>query len=488
MATAEHFDVLVIGAGISGIGAGYHLSTYCPDHTYAILEGREGLGGTWDLFRYPGIRSDSDMYTLGYGFKPWTGAKSIADGSSILEYLREAAAESGVDRHIRFRHMVTQADWSSEEGRWTVEVSLGEEGETAVYTCGFLFTCSGYYSYKGGYTPEFSGRERFRGKIVHPQEWPEDLDTRGKRVVVIGSGATAVTLIPAIADDAEHVTMLQRSPTYVVSRPDRDAFANSLRKILPTKMTYRLTRWKNATYTEFMYKLSRKNPKKFKTRLLEMIREELGPDYDIEKHFTPSYDPWDQRLCLVPNGNLFKAIKSGKASVVTDHIETFTETGIRLQSGEELVADIIVTATGLNLVNLGHMSVLVDGKPVDFSETWTYRGFAYSDIPNLASAFGYINASWTLRIDLTCEYVCRMLNHMRETGTTRCVPRLRSTDHDMPRRPWVDHFTPGYMQRILAELPKQGDRMPWTNRQSYALDKKLFRKAPVDDGVMQFTP
>ena len=487
MRDVQHFDVLVVGAGISGIGAAYYLQTDCPNRTYTILEGREDLGGTWDLFRYPGIRSDSDMYTLGYSFKPWTGEKAIADGASILEYLRDAATEHGIDNHIRFRHLVTRAEWSSEDGRWTVEASSTETGETVIYTCSFLFLCAGYYSYKSGYIPEFEGRDRFRGEIVHPQQWPEGLDHREKRVVVIGSGATAITLLPAIAETAQHVTMLQRSPTYVLSLPDRDVVAIALRKVLPEMLAYRITRWKNTGLVEFMYKLTRRKPERAKKILLGMVRKELGPDYDVDQHFTPSYNPWDQRLCLVPNGDLYEAIRSKKVSVVTDQIKTFTETGIKLRSGTELPADIIVIATGLDLVPLGEVDFLVDGNPVDFSRTWTYKGVAYSDVPNLASSFGYINASWTLRAELTCEYVCRLLNHMSETGTNQCTPRLRSSDCDMPERPWIDGFTPGYIQRMIHRLPKQGDRAPWINPQLYSQDKKLFRELPVDDGVMQFT-
>jgi len=487
MTAVQHFDVLVVGAGISGIGAAHHLQTSCPDRTYALLEGREDLGGTWDLFRYPGIRSDSDMHTLGYSFKPWTGAKAIADGPSILAYLRETATEYGIDRHIRFRQLVTRAEWSSEDGMWSVEASSSETGETVFYTCAFLFICAGYYSYKGGYTPEFEGRERFRGEIVHPQQWPEALDHRDQRVVVVGSGATAITLVPAIAETARHVTMLQRSPTYVLSLPDRDIIADGLRKVLPEKLAYRLTRWKNTKLVEFVYNWTRRKPEKAKNLLLGMVRKELGPNYDVDRHFTPSYNPWDQRLCIVPNSDLFEAIRSKRASVVTEQIKTFTDTGIKLQSGRELPADIIVIATGLNLVTLGEIDFLVDGNPVDFSRTWTYKGFAYSDVPNLVSSFGYINASWTLRAELTCAYVCRLLNHMKETGTDQCTPRLRSSDRDMPERPWIDGFTPGYIQRMIHRLPKQGDRAPWINTQHYSQDKKMFLKSPIDDGVMQFT-
>jgi cation diffusion facilitator CzcD-associated flavoprotein CzcO len=482
----EHFDVIVVGAGISGIDAGYHLQTRCPDRSYVILEGRADLGGTWDLFRYPGVRSDSDMHTLGYSFKPWKAEKAIADGPSILEYVRETAAEHGIDRHIRFHHRVERAEWSTADSRWTVRGRRTDTGEEVTFTCGYLFMCSGYYSYREGYTPEFPGRERFEGTIVHPQHWPQDLDYDGKRVVVIGSGATAMTLVPAMARTAAHVTMLQRSPTYVVSRPDVDKLANAARKVLPERVAYALTRTKNVAMQQFVYHRTRTNPDEVRRKLLSMVRQELGPDYDIRTHFTPSYDPWDQRLCLVPNSDLFEAIRSGRASVVTDQIDTFTERGIRLQSGEELEADIIVTATGLQLVTLGEMDVAVDGEPVDFSQTWTYKGFAYSDVPNLASVFGYVNASWTLRADLICEYVCRLLNHMAAVGTVQCTPRLRPSDADMPQRPWIDDFSAGYMRRSMDQLPKQGDREPWLNPQTLKADRRMFRQR-VDDGVMQFT-
>ncbi len=485
--TVEHFDVVVVGAGISGIDAAYHLQTMCPDRTYVILEGRDDLGGTWDLFRYPGVRSDSDMHTLGFGFKPWTGAKAIADGPSIMEYLRETVAEYRIDRHIRFGHLVRRADWSSEDARWTIQARRSESGEIVTITCSFLFMCSGYYSYRGGYTPEFEGRERFRGEIVHPQAWPEDLDYAGKRVVVIGSGATAVTLVPAMADDAGHVTMLQRSPTYMVSRPARDPIANGLRRVLPTKVAYGITRKKNSALQQWMYKRIRKHPDKAREQLIDLVRKELGPE-EVAEHFTPTYDPWDQRLCLVPDNDFFDAIKAGTASVVNGTIDTFTESGIRLESGDELEADIIVTATGLQLVTIGDMDFTVDDEPVDFSRAWTYKGVAYSDVPNLASSFGYIAASWTLRADLTCEYVCRLLNHMAEVGAVQCTPRLRPSDRSMPERPFICNFTAGYMQRMMPMLPKQGDRAPWINSQDYAADKKSLRKDPIDDGVMQFTP
>jgi monooxygenase len=483
----EHFDVLVIGAGISGIGAGYHLQTMCPDRSYAILEGRDDIGGTWDLFRYPGVRSDSDMHTLGYSFKPWTAAKAIADGPAILDYLRQTSSEFAIDRHIRFRHLVTSAEWSSDDARWTVVADRPDRGETVSFTCNFLFMCAGYYSYRGGHTPEFRGLDQFNGQVVHPQAWPDDFDPHGKHIVVIGSGATAMTIVPAIAATCAHVTMLQRSPTYVVAMPDVDAIANVLRKVLPDTLAYRITRWKNVAMQQMIYRRTRTQPHKVKAKLLGRVRRALGPDYDVDTHFTPTYNPWDQRLCLVPNGDLFDAIRSKRASVVTDQIATFTQTGIDLVSGQHLDADVVITATGLNMVTLGEMTFVVDGQPVDFSTTWTYKGMAYSDVPNLVSSFGYINASWTLRADLTCEYVCRLLNHMRQTGTAQCTPRLRDTDRSMPARPWIENFSAGYMQRAMHRFPRQGDREPWINPQSYTADRKMFRKAPVDDGVMQFT-
>jgi len=485
--TSEHVDVVVVGAGLSGIGAGYHLQTMSPDRSYVILEGRDGLGGTWDLFKYPGIRSDSDMHTLGFSFKPWTEAKSIADGPSILQYLKQTVAQFGIDKNIRYGQLVTKAEWSTDDAQWTVTSTNKATGASNTITCSFLFMCSGYYSYKKGHTPEFTGRERFKGTVVHPQDWPTDLDYAGKRVVVIGSGATAVTIVPSMADKAAHVTMLQRSPTYMVSRPDHDVMANRMRKVLPPKMAYNLTRFKNTWRQQLVYNKTRTDPEKVKQLLLGGIKMELGADYDIAKHFTPAYNPWDQRLCLVPNGDFFKAMREGKASVVTDHITSFTETGIQLASGEHLDADIIITATGLELVTLGEMDFFVDGSQVDFAKTWTYKGFAYSDIPNLASTFGYINASWTLRSDLTAEYVCRLLNHMRKKGVAQCTPRLREQDHNMKERPWIDGFSSGYMQRMMHRMPKQGDYEPWINPQNYRRDKKMFKHSPIDDGVMQFS-
>ncbi len=480
----EHFDVLIVGAGLSGIGAGCHLRRRCPDRSFVILEGRDGLGGTWDLFRYPGIRSDSDMHTLGYSFRPWTEAKAIADGPAILRYVRETARDFGIDEKIRYRHRVTRAAWSSETASWTVEAARGETGEIVRFTANFLFMCSGYYNYAAGYTPEFPGTERFAGRIVHPQKWTDDIAYAGKRVVVIGSGATAVTLVPELAKTAAHVTMLQRSPTYVVSRPAEDKIANRLRRRLPAKLAYGLTRWKNVLLGMYFYRLTRRKPEAVKRYLIDMVRQELGPDYDVETHFTPRYNPWDQRLCLVPDGDLFHAIKAGRASVVTDEIETFTETGLKLRSGAALAADLIVTATGLDLQVLGGLALTVDGRAVEPARTFGYKGMMYSDVPNFASAFGYTNASWTLKCDLTCEYVCRLLKHMTKTGFRQCTPR--NNDPALGEAPWVD-FSSGYIQRALHKFPKQGSKKPWKLYQNYALDLLNLRFAAVDDGTMEFS-
>ena len=487
MGIDNHFDVIVVGAGISGIGAAYHLQTMSPKSTYQILEGRADFGGTWDLFRYPGIRSDSDMHTLGYRFKPWTADKSIADGPRILDYLRETITENSIDKKIRYNQQVTKAQWSSEDSRWSLTVTDKVSDEVKTFTCGYLFMCSGYYSYKQGFTPEFAGVEKFKGKVVHPQQWPQDLDYKNKRVVVIGSGATAMTLVPAMANDVAEITLLQRSPTYVISRPSVDPFAKRMRRIWPKKIAYALTRVENTTRQQELYKLCREAPEGVKSVLIDAVRAELGADFDVDKHFTPTYKPWDQRMCLVPDSDLFVALRSNKAKVVTDTIKTFTETGIQLDSGEHLEADIVITATGLNLCTLGEMEFVVDSQPVDFAKTWTYKGFAFSGIPNLASSWGYINASWTLRADLTCEYVCRLLNHMRKTKTTSCTPTLRKVDQDMPQRNWLEDFTSGYMKRMMHKMPRQGDHEPWINPQNYELDKKMFRKSPIDDGVMLFT-
>ena len=482
----EHVDVLIIGAGLSGIGAGHQLTEKFPDKSFAILESRERLGGTWDLFRYPGVRSDSDMHTLGYRFRPWTKAKSIADGPSILEYLRETARANGVEQKIRFGHRVVGIDWSSEDSRWTVEAVHTVDGrsETVRLTCGFLFSASGYYRYDQGYSPSFPGTERFRGRIVHPQHWPEDLDYAGKRVVVIGSGATAVTLVPAMAAEAASVTMLQRSPTYITALPAEDPFAAALRKRLPTRMVYPLVRWKNVALQSLSYQFARRRPEKMKEMLRSGIEKQLPAGYDIDRHFTPRYNPWDQRLCLVPDGDLFAEISSGRASVVTDTIDTFTETGIRLSSGTELPADVIITATGLNLQLFGGMSVVVDGEKIALPRTMAYKGLMLSGLPNFVFAMGYTNASWTLKVDLTYEYMWRLFRYMDEHGYTACAPR--KTDASLSEQPFLD-FAAGYVLRSVDELPKQGPSAPWRLRQNYTLDLLTLRFGRLLDGTMEFS-
>jgi cation diffusion facilitator CzcD-associated flavoprotein CzcO len=482
--TMEHFDVLVVGAGLSGIGAGVHLKKHCPERSYAILEGRECMGGTWDLFRYPGIRSDSDMYTLGYAFRPWEEAKAIADGPSILKYVQDTARDHGVDANIRYGHRVKRAAWSSADARWTVSVERGESNEPVQLSCNFLFMCSGYYRYDQGYTPEFAGMARFKGRIVHPQQWGDDVEYAAKRVLVIGSGATAVTLVPELAKTAAHVTMLQRSPTYVVARPSEDGMANWLRRWLPAKLAYAITRWKRVLLGMYFFNLCKRKPARAKALLLGGVRAWLGPAYDVAKHFTPRYNPWEQRLCLVPDGDFFKAINAKRASVVTDEIETFTETGLKLTSGAEIEADLIVTATGLNLQVLGGLQLSVDGVPVDLAKTLNYKGMMFSGVPNLASSFGYTNASWTLKCDLTCEYMCRLLNHMKKHGLSQCTPR--NTDPSVTGEPWID-FSSGYVQRSLALFPQQGSKAPWKLRQNYARDIMTLRYGSLDDGAMVFS-
>ena len=482
--SSEFHEVVIIGAGLSGIGTACHLKAALPGTDFVILEGRDNLGGTWDLFRYPGIRSDSDMHTLGYRFKPWTEAKAIADGPSILKYLKETAREYDIDSHIRYRHQLRAAEWSNEDRNWTLTVEI--DGEAKQIRCGFLLMCAGYYSYEHGHTPVFAGRERFTGTIVHPQDWPEDLDYDGKLVVVIGSGATAVTLLPELAKRAADVIMLQRSPTYMFSWPDEDAVANFLRKILPEMLAYRITRWKNIRMQSFIFRFARKRPKLARRFLVGHARKALGPDYDVDTHFNPHYDPWEERLCLVPNDDLFETLKSGRASVVTDHIDSFTETGILLESGKHLDADIIVTATGLDVIALGGVNFAVDGEAVDFSKRFTYKGVMMEGVPNMISTFGYINASWTLRADLVAQYACRLLGFMRKRDARVCTPALRPADNDMQPKPWVEGFSSGYLQRVMDDLPKQGDREPWLNPQNYLGDRRRFLQEPLDDGALVF--
>lgn len=481
-ASSEHFDVLIIGAGLSGIGAAWHLQHDCPARTYAILERREAIGGTWDLFRYPGIRSDSDMYTLGYNFKPWTDTQIIADGPKIRDYIRETARENGIDRHIRYGHKVVRASWSSEDATWTLDVELSG-GKRATYSANFVMMCAGYYNYDRGYEPEFKNRNAFKGQIINPQFWPENLDYAGKKVVVIGSGATAVTVVPAMTDKAAHVTMLQRSPTYVISVPKDDPISKTLRRFLPDMLVYRMGRTRNIALTAGMFRLSRARPKAVRRLLLAQVRAQVGKQFDM-KHFTPSYNPWDQRLCAVPNGDMFKILKQGKASVVTDHIDCFVENGIKLKSGQVLEADIIVTATGLDLQLFGGTEVTIDGERIDMSQRLNYKGMMFSDVPNLSNTMGYTNASWTLKADLVAEYVCRLLRHMDKTGTSICVPRQR--DPSITPQPFLD-MTSGYFQRVMDRLPKQGSKAPWKLYQNYALDMAMLRRGKVNDGVMEFT-
>ncbi len=478
----EILDVLIVGAGLSGIGAAVHLTKRCVGKSFAIVEGRERLGGTWDLFRYPGIRSDSDMYTLGYNFKPWTARKAIADAPSILKYLHETVDEYKLEDKIRFNRKVVNASWSSKEALWTVSLKHGD-GSDSTIKCNFLHMCSGYYSYDEAHSPDFPGKEAFAGQIVHPQFWPETIDYAGKKIVVIGSGATAVTLVPSLAETASHVTMLQRSPTYIVSLPGEDKWALRFRKFMPGKLAYLLTRWKNVLWGLFTFNLARNKPKVFKKRILDMVKEEMGEGVDMT-HFTPSYNPWDQRLCLVPDSDLFSAIKSGKASVVTDQIERFTETGIVLKSGETLEADIIVTATGLKMLTGGSAAIEVDGEPVIFGEKINYKGVMFSGVPNFGMTMGYTNASWTLKADLTSEYVCRLINFMDKNGTPIATPTLPADD-SVGTEPMLD-FTSGYVQRAIKDLPKQGDRKPWRLNQNYPKDIINLRHKTVDDGVMVF--
>ncbi len=482
-AAPAHLDVLIVGGGLSGVGAGAYLENECPWASYAIFEARDAIGGTWDLFRYPGIRSDSDMHTLGYSFRPWDGEKSIADGDSILQYIKDTAEATGVDRHIRFEHRVVSANWSSDESVWHVTATRGDTGEVVSLTAGFVFGCSGYYRYDHGYLPDFAGMDSFSGTLIHPQAWPEDLDVTGKRVVVIGSGATAVTLVPALARSAAHVTMLQRSPTYIASVPEKSPAASLFRALLPSKAAGTAAKWFHALLTQGFYRLCRRFPNQARRLLIEGIKRQLPKDFDVETHFTPTYKPWDQRFCAVPNGDLFAALSDGSASVVTDRIARFTPGGVLLESGTELEADVIVTATGLQLLFLGGIDLQVDGAPVNPADRLTYKGMMLEGVPNIAIAIGYINASWTLKCDLTCDYVCRLLNYMHERGLTESMPVDRegaSTDESMMG------LTSGYIQRSAHMLPKQGTKYPWRVQMSYLRDYRALKMTPVDDGYMEF--
>lgn len=479
----EHFDTLMVGAGLSGIDAGAHLGMECPDNKYVVLEGRKTLGGTWDLFRYPGIRSDSDMYTLGFPFKPWDDRRSIAPGDAILDYIEEAADEFGVSKNIRYEHMVKKASWSTEENRWTVEAELGSEKIPVTYTCNFLYLTSGYYSYKGGYTPDYPGLENYKGEFIHPQEWPEDLDYSSKNIIVIGSGATAITLVPALAEKAANVKMLQRSPTYVLGLPEWDPISELFRKILPGKLASGINRLKNVWLAVGFFNLARKYPNFFRKVLRAHVKRQIGAVCDVDVHFNPKYNPWEERLCLAANSDIFKAIKSRKAEVVTDHIEAFTEKGIKLKSGQELEADIIVSATGLDLLPLGGVEFEVDGEAWIPGKSMTYKGMMFRDVPNLALASGYTNASWTLKCDLTSKYVCRLINHMKEKGYDYCVPK--NNDPTVEELPFVD-LSSGYIQRAIDKFPKQGSKAPWRLYQNYVKDIFSLKYTTLEDGVMDF--
>ena len=476
-----HKNVIVIGAGISGIAAGYNLRKSCPNKSFAILEARASLGGTWDLFRYPGIRSDSDMHTLGYRFKPWIHDKSIADGPSILEYLNETVDENNLKKDILLNHKVKSANWNSDKSLWELEIN--NKDQLVNMTCDFLFLCGGYFSYSKPHMPSFINQEKFEGQIIHPQFWNDQLDYINKKVVVIGSGATAITLVPAIAEKAKHVVMLQRSPSYVVSRPSEDAINKFLRKFLPIKLTYFLIRWKNILWQSYTFFLARKFPNKIKQGILDLLKNELGSDFDIKKHFTPSYKPWDQRMCLVPDSDLFSAIKKSKASVVTDKVKEFISDGILLESGERITADIIVTATGIELNSLNDINVTVDNAKINAHERLTYKGMMLSGVPNFALSFGYVNASWTLRADLTCEYVCRLINLMDKKGVACCVP---IDDPSAYGNDDLIDFTSGYVQRGLHLMPKQGNKAPWKNYQNYLKDIFAVRLFSIKDSNLNF--
>jgi monooxygenase len=477
-------DVIIVGAGLSGIGAAYRIQTECPGQRYAILEARDVIGGTWDLFRYPGVRSDSDMFTLGYPFHPWKAAKAIADGPAILDYVRETSTTFGIDRHIRFGHRIVCARWSSADARWTLDVEVGAARRAARMRCRFLYVCAGYYRYDTAHTPAFRDADRFRGTIAHPQWWPADLDYTGKRVVVIGSGATAVTIVPAMAARAAHVTMLQRSPTYIASLPDKDPISDAIRGALPPHLAHRIVRGKNVLMSMAFYQFCRRFPKAASRYLVKQVATHLPPGYPIERDFTPTYNPWDQRMCMVPEADLFKAISAGTASVVTDTVDAFTETGIRVGSGAVLDADIIVTATGLTLVPCGGIRLVVDDRVIEPRDALVYKGMMLSDVPNLAWCVGYTNASWTLRADLSWRYVCRLLRHMDRHGYDQAVPRADPSQ--VEPRPLLD-FSSGYVVRAADILPRQGSRAPWFLRQNYLIDFVTTRFGRVTDASMAFS-
>ncbi len=481
--SAHHFDVLIIGAGLSGIGTACQVIDQHPGKSIAVLERRERLGGTWDLFKYPGIRSDSDMFTFGYEFRPWHDLKVLADGASIRQYIEDTATEYGIDEKIHYGLKIVTADWSSADSRWTLTALHEASGEIVTYTCGFLISCTGYYNYDAGYLPEFPGADRFEGRSIHPQHWPEDLDYTGKKVVVIGSGATAVTLVPAMAGKAGHVTMLQRSPSYVFSLPAVDKISGVLGRVLPDRTVYAFARWRNIVIQRGLYLACRRFPKTMRTFLLGQVKRKVGPDVDMS-HFTPQYMPWDERLCAVPDGDLFEALKSGDASVVTDHIETFTEKGILLKSGQELEADIIVTATGLQVQMLGGMKLTVDGEARELHDQMTYKGVLVEDLPNLAWIFGYTNAPWTLKSDIAGKYLCRLFEHMDDHGHMVATPR--DADDSALDMGMLDQLQSGYVQRAKDTLPRQGSKNPWKVLMHYGQDSKLLLEDPVADGLLSF--
>ena len=482
----ESVDVLIVGAGLAGIGGACQLRRNCSDRSFMILESRATSGGTWDLFRYPGIRSDSDMYTYSYGFKPWRDKSTIADGQKILDYIREAAAENDVERHIRYQHKVVAANWSSSEKRWLVTAERGGSGdgsgESVTISCKFIFNCSGYYDYEQGYIPEFAGIDNFNGQVLHPQHWPENLDYHDKRVVVIGSGATAVTLVPAMSEDTASLVMLQRTPTYIASIPAEDPMAETLGKWLPNNWVFRLIRWKKVLFQIYIYNLSRKKPRQLRRYLIGQVRKALGPDYDVATHFTPDYNPWDQRLCAVPDGDLFAAIRAGNAEVVTDHIDQFNSDGIQLKSGKQLDADIVILATGLNLKFAGGVQYSIDDKKLDITEHFIFRGMMFSDVPNMAFTVGYTNSSWTLKTDLTGNYVCRLLNKMNRGNYTTATPRMNGTVDEVP----LLDFDAGYVLRARAQFPKNGNRLPWKNYQNYIRDFVGLRLGRLNDDELEF--
>ena len=480
--TFESVDVLIIGAGLAGIGGACQLRRQCPDRTFTVLESRAVSGGTWDLFRYPGIRSDSDMYTYSYSFKPWRDKSTIADGHKILSYIREAAADYDVEQHIRYQHKVVAANWSDVDKRWHVTARRGDTAERVTISCKFVFNCTGYYDYEQGYTPAFAGMDDFNGRVLHAQHWPEDLDYHDKRVIVVGSGATAVTLVPTLSKDTASLVMLQRTPTYIATVPSEDPLAKKLRKWLPESWTFRLTRWKKVLFQIYVYKLSRKRPDDLRRFMLGQVRQALGPDYDIKTHFTPPYNPWDQRLCAVPDGDMFKAIKQGRAEVITDHIERFNKTGIALKSGAQLDADIVILATGLNLQFAGGIEYSINNEKVDHTKHFIYRGMMFSDVPNMAFTVGYTNSSWTLKTDLTSNYVCRLLKKMARGGFASVTPRMKGSVEEMP----LLDFDAGYVLRAREQFPKQGNRLPWKNYQDYIRDFIGLRLRSLRDQELEF--